>query len=104
MSYIGLGWACRCCERGGSGRGETDRKTCLFKLEERSKVPEKEVRAKRKRERECGRLIWWVRLVWWSGIGGGRVMPRWFGLERGYGTKKAARSAEDVYYVSRSSQ
>jgi len=32
--------------------GERDRKMCLCKLEERSKVPEKEVTAKIKRERE----------------------------------------------------
>jgi hypothetical protein len=32
--------------------GERDRKMCLFKLEKQSKVLEKEVRAKIKRERE----------------------------------------------------
>jgi hypothetical protein len=53
VSYIGLG-----CRRvvptsvEDLAEGERDRNMCLFKLEERLKVPEKEVRAKIKRERE----------------------------------------------------
>jgi hypothetical protein len=53
VSYTGLGcrWVVAVSVE-DLAEGERDRKMCLFKLEEPSKDPEKEVTAKRKRERE----------------------------------------------------
>jgi len=44
--YIGLGGLVVAVSVEDLAEGERDRKMCLFKLQERSKVPEKEVRAK----------------------------------------------------------
>jgi len=52
VSYIGLGGLVVPVSVEDLAEGERDRKMCLFKLEKQSKVLEKEVRAKIKRERE----------------------------------------------------